>query len=237
MLERYKTQMSELTIMCTTRNRPKSARRAYRALQERARADTRMVMIVDADDPTLGVYYTLLNGVGSVITVEPGRRGMVAATNEGYDMIEHTLGFALMWIGDDHVFETDGFDERYLEELHAMGTGFVYGDDGFQHEVMPTQVAMTSDIPKAIGYLSPPCLDHLDVDIVWRDWGQAIDRIKYLPDVIVRHHHPLAGFKNMDAGYAAVNSGEMAKHDHDAYFNYKDNGGLAADVEKLRCLL
>jgi len=229
--------VADLTILCTTRGRPKNARRAYLALQEHARADTRMVMLVDANDPTLGTYYTMLNGLGSVITVEPGRRGMVAATNEGYDLVAHTLGFALMWIGDDHVFETDGFDERYLEELHKLGTGFVYGDDGFQHETMPTQVGMTSDIPRAVGYLSPPCLDHLNVDIVWRDWGQALDRIKYLPDVIVRHHHPLAGIGQLDEGYRAVNSSAMAQHDNDAYFVYKNEGGLAADVAKLRALL
>lgn len=228
----------ELTAICTSRGRPKNARRLTLAFKELCTADTRLVFIVDADDPTLGMYYTLLNGIGSVVAVEPGRRGMVAATNEGYDMVEHSLGYALMWLGDDHLPEgSPGFDTRYLEELHKLGTGFVYGDDGFQHEAMPTQVAMTSDIPKALGYLSPPELDHLNVDIVWRDWGQAIDRLKYLPDVIVRHHHPLAGFKNNDAGYAAVNSTAMAAHDNDAYFAYRDNGRLAADIEKLRQLL
>src|SRR5678816_3733039 len=96
---------------------------------------------------------------------------------------------------------------------------------------------MTSDIPRALGYMCPPEFDHLCVDVVWNDWGKTLDRIKYLDDVIIEHMHYLAGKSQMDSGYAQVNSGQMAAHDSAAYRDYHDSGKFQEDVDKLMALL
>lgn len=185
------------------------------------------------------MYYTVLNGIGQVLAVDPTRRGMVGALNSAYLRLEHegNLGYAVGFMGDDHRPRTRGWDTRYLETLRGLGTGFVYGDDLYQHEAIATQCAFTRDIPLALGYMCPPEFDHLCVDVVWNDWGKTLDRIVYLPDVVVEHMHYLAGKSNMDKGYALVNSGQMAAHDSAAYRSYHDSGRFQEDIDKLMMLL
>jgi hypothetical protein len=102
---------------------------------------------------------------------------------------------------------------------------------------MPTQVAFTTDIAVALGYMSPPELQHLNVDIAWLDLGNAVDRIRYLPDVVVEHMHPLAGKARMDKNYRAVNSNAVALADSRAYKAYHESGRFAEDVGKLKMLI
>jgi hypothetical protein len=183
-------------------------------------------MIVDSDDPTLPIYYTLLNGIGQVVVVEPGRRGMVAALQAGFEVFKGQLGFAVGFMGDDHRPRTVGWDTNYLNTLRELRTGLVYGNDLFQFENIPTQVAMTTDIPEKLGYLCPPEFDHLCVDVVWKDWGQAIERLRYLKDTVVEHVHYLPGKSSFDKTYAVV-----------AYQNYNHSGRFEADVAKLKELV
>jgi hypothetical protein len=102
---------------------------------------------------------------------------------------------------------------------------------------MATAVAMTSDIVSTLGYMAPPAMVHLCVDLVWLDWGRGMGRITYLDDMVIEHLHPAAGKAELDAGYEEVNSEQQVSSDSAAYYDYRDNGGLEADLEKLRKLV
>lgn len=229
--------MADLTILCPSRGRPKNAVQMYESFRETCTADTKLLILVDANDPTLSTYYTLLNGVGQVLVVEPNRRGMVEALQRGLEDYRDNLGYAVGFMGDDHRPRTHGWDSAYLEALRGLGNGFVYGNDLYQGEAIPTQIAMTTDIVDALGYMCPPGFDHLCVDVVWNDWGRAIGKIEYLDEVIIEHLHYLAGKSKFDKGYAAVNNAEVAGHDNDEYKRYHESGEFDADVEKLKALI
>jgi len=162
---------------------------------------------------------------------------MVDPLNRAFEELEFEFGFAVGFMGDDHLPKTRGWDEKYLEELDILGTGIVYGDDKLQGKNIPTQMAMTVDIPRELGYMCPPQFQHLWVDCVWRDWGEGISRLSYLETVVVEHLHPLAGKAKNDRGYRAVNSASIGKQDQAAYHEYRDGGGLQTDLDKLRSLL
>jgi hypothetical protein len=98
---------------------------------------------------------------------------------------------------------------------------------------MPTQIAMNSIVVKTLGYIAPPVFKHLCIDLVWKDWGTALNRIEYLHDVIVEHRHPANGKAKWDEHYQRVNNAEITTDDAEAYYAYRDHGGLAADVIKL----
>lgn len=227
----------ELTILVPSHGRPKNAVQLYESFRETCQLDTKLVIVVDEDDLTLPIYWKMLNGFGQVVTVPKGRRGMVDALQAAYVLLQDQLGFSVGFMGDDHRPRTPGWDAAYVASLRELGTGITYGDDLFQHAAMCTQVAMTSDIPKALGYMTPLGFQHLCVDVVWRDWGIALDRLRYLPDVVVEHMHPLAGKSKNDAGYAAVNNHEIANHDNAYYREYHDSERFDRDVEKLKELL
>ena len=139
--------------------------------------------------------------------------------------------------GDDHLQRTPGWADRFMAALTDMGTGVVYANDLLQGEAMCTQVAMTSDIPLTLGYFCPPGITHLCLDLAWKDWGQGIDRLAYLDDVVIEHMHPAAQKAPLDAGYVEVNSSAQVAADSQAYYAYRDGGGLTADLDKLRALI
>ena len=143
--------------------------------------------------------------------------------------------FAIGFMGDDHRPRTVGWDTAYLEALRELGSGIVYGNDLLQGERIPTQVAMTTDIVRELGFMAPPVLKHLYVDNFWRDLGTAAGCLRYLSNVVVEHMHPIAGKAPWDDGYARVNAPTMYSGDANAYAKWAAMD-LAAAVEKVRAL-
>jgi hypothetical protein len=225
---------AELLMVVPSRNRPHNAEAFWKSWQDTATTAADVCFAVDDDDPQLDAYHAVCGRMpGARLVIGPrlrmvGTLNAVAVANaDGY----RYLGF----LGDDHRPRTTGWDQRFCEVL-STGTGIVYGNDLLQREKMPTAVAMTSDIVTTLGYFAPPTMVHLCVDLVWLELGKAIDRITYLPDVIIEHVHPALGKAPMDAGYEDANSHERMSADSAAYFAYMA-GQFHDDVAKLKALL
>jgi hypothetical protein len=223
----------DLLVIVPTRARPAAAKELAATFLETCTALTRLVFAVDADDPDIGAYARAVYGLPGDVRVTPTPGTMVKALNAAAADLGRT--FAVGFMGDDHRPRTVGWDSRYLEALHDLGTGIVYGDDLLQGERIPTQVAMTADIPRALGYMAPPTLTHLFVDNFWRDLGRNAECLRYLPDVVVEHLHPYAGKAEWDAGYLRVNTSGMYAKDADAYNAYYLKH-YADDVAKVKAL-
>jgi hypothetical protein len=230
---------SDLTVFVPSRGRPRTILELSEAFSETCSADTALVVIVDDNDPQKGEYFALKPENATILVAPPSRRGMTAALNWGFRHLvkANELGFAVGFMGDDHRPRTHGWDAAYLSELRDLRAGFVYGNDLFQGANLPTQVAFTTNIGLALGWMAPPSLDHLFVDNAWLALGSAIGRIRYLPDVVVEHMHPLAGKSQMDRNYKAVNNPMVARHDQEAYHEYHMSGAFAEDVGRLMMLL
>lgn len=199
--------MADLVVIVPSRGRPAAAA-AF--LEAHAAADGKadVVFAVDWTDPVRDEYW---RAVGAEHVVHTHSSTMVEALNMA---AAQTLEFepdtfALAFAGDDHRPRTAGWSERYLEALRELGTGMVYGDDLLQGERLPTQIAMTADIIRALGFMAPPSLVHLAVDNWWLELGRTTGCIRYLPDVVVEHMHPVAGKAEWDDGHRRVNAPEM----------------------------
>jgi hypothetical protein len=219
----------DVAVVVPSHGRPDNAYRVLGAVWETAHLDTEVLLVVDADDETRSEYP---NDPAVQITQTSG---MVNALNFGAEMAAEWAS-VVAFFGDDHRPRTPGWDRRFFDALWEMQTGIVYGNDLLQGENMPTAVAMTSDIVRTLGYMAPPAFRHLNVDIVWREWGQRLDRLRYLDDVVIEHLHPAAGKAALDDGYLRVNSEEMVAADGEAWatYLYRD---LEGDLERLRTLL
>jgi hypothetical protein len=229
---------SDLTVFVPTRTRPKNLLDFGGNFYDTSGANSHLIFILDEDDDQLGEYLKRNNGRFDYEVVAPTKRGMVEALNIAFSrrLAAGDLGYAVGFMGDDHRPRTEGWDFDYIVALESLGSGFVYGNDLLQGELMPTQVAFTTDIAAKLGWMAPPVLWHLDVDLVWLELGKALDRITYLPDTIVEHMHPLAGKARSDRGYRVANSTVMARHDGAAYARYMETD-LAGDVAKLKEML
>lgn len=223
---------ADLAIIVPSRGRPQAVAELIEAFQQTCTGNTRLIVSLDSDDPEAKNYPI---GVTRVVA---GNSNMVQALNRAVRMLigPHWGPFAVGFMGDDHRPRTEGWDTRYIETLREMGTGIVYGNDLLQKARLPTQVAMTTDIVRALGFMAPERLNHLFVDNYWRDLGQESECLTYLPDVVIEHLHPVAGKAEWDTGYLRVNSNTVQRSDRNAYAAYKHGGQLRKDAELVRLL-
>lgn len=231
--------MADLLVIVPSRGRPQSVARMVEAWRATGALDVaHLVWAVDADDPEIDGYRQAVPAEAGSAPVSryevPEWMPMVrkldlVATDaaETYPM----LGFA----GDDHRPRTHGWATRYISELRALGTGIVYGNDRIQGERLPTQWAMTANIVRALGRMVPADVEHLYSDNSVLDLGRGADCIRYLPDVVIEHCHPVAGRGVWDRGYERVNSRRQYARDHAAYQRWRAER-MVADVAAVRAI-
>ena len=225
---------AELLVIVPSRGRPENIAALWDAWQTTTTSSARLLVAADDDDRTLPDYRNVCSERGIKLTVGPRLR-MVPTLNElavQWAPLYPAVGF----LGDDHRPRTADWNERYLETLQELGTGIVYGNDLLASERLPTQFALTSNIVQALGAIVPAPVKHMFADNQVWDLGHAIDRIRYLPDVIVEHLHPLNGKADDDAGYREVNNPDAFEADRLIYADWYHNR-MPADVEKLKALL
>jgi hypothetical protein len=226
--------LPDLLVIVPSRGRPGNIAELHDAWTETATGPSALLVAADDDDPTLDGYREVCGERDIALTVGPRKR-MVPTLNE-VALFYAPAHFAVGFFGDDHRPRTRGFDERYLKALREMESGFVYGNDLLAGERLPTQFALTSDIVMTLGGMVPAQVKHMFCDNQIFDLGHAIGRIKYLPDVIVEHLHPLAGKAENDAGYLEVNHPDAFEADRLIYAEWYEHG-MPGDVAKLKALI
>lgn len=234
--------MSELLVIVPTRGRPESVARVIDAWNATGAFNqgAELAFLVDADDPAAIDYQEFFElfeapHMQASMHVMPAWRPLVPKLNNWAALVAHHRHFALGFAGDDHLPRTPGWARAYLDALRDLGTGIVYGDDGIQGQRLPTQWAMTADIVRALGRMVPAPVEHLYCDNAVKDLGQQAGCLRYLPDVLIEHMHPVVGKAPMDAGYARVNRQAQYTKDRQAYELWKQ-AGLAADAGTVRAI-
>jgi len=239
--------MPDLAVIVPSRGRPDAAADLAETFAATCTADTVLVFAVDADDPDHSAYETVIKAaqdrgqtVGWLTCGDGTTRGtMVIALNGAAQWLVKPQNanppFAVGFLGDDHRPRTVGWDAAYVAALRELGTGIVYGDDLLQGERLPTQCAMTADIIRTLGFMAPTGLRHMYVDNFWLDLGRAASCVRYLPDVVVEHMHPVAGKAEWTEGHQRVNDQAVYTADAAAYDAYRRNA-FTADVARVGAL-
>ena len=255
---------SDMVVVVPTRGRPASARRLATAFRATCTGSTRLVLAVDSDDEHVQDYVQQVFGgpdgtddVGDLTLVEDGEldlavltRGaddpvITIGTNKGFTqalnrtalhVAARSEAFAIGCMNDDHVPRSTGWDAAFVAALQVMGTGIAYGNDLFQGGKLPTQLAMTSDIVRRLGYYGPPVFQHLYVDDVWLAWGRALRCLTYLPEAVIEHLHPAAGKGEWSEGHLRVNSDDAYARGARSFAEYMQRG-LVDDLAKIQELV
>ena len=216
--------MRNLAILVPSRNRPQNIVDLMHCL-EQTKTESDLLVIVDDDDVMMDGY---LATNADIFVVEKNGKGMARplnfVANHFKDKYRH---FA--FIGDDHRPRTEHWDLEFINNLDELETGIVYGDDLFQGKNLATQVGMSGDIVRALGGMTPPGLIHLYLDNFWMQLGRDLGALRFLPNVIIEHLHPVAGKAQWDEGYRAVNAEEVYSADGKAFQDYI----LSDDYKKL----
>jgi len=95
----------------------------------------------------------------------------------------------LMWVGDDNVFVTPGWDKIMLDALDDLGgSGWIYPDDKRRSDV-PEHWMCSSDLVKALGWFAPPYMSHYYTDNAVAELGRRAGLIRFVPEVVIEHLH------------------------------------------------
>jgi hypothetical protein len=228
--------VSDILIIVPSRTRHWNIDRLIGAWGETGAWGTADLRIdIDANDPAHDRYRAINLPPGARMhtwdTWMPCMHKLEAAAAQEVDSY-----FALGFMGDDHLPRTVGWAQRWLQVLREMGTGIVYGRDGYQDERCPTQWATTCDIVRATGRLCPSPVEHLWSDTAVYDLGKAADCIRYLPDTFIEHMHYVVGKAPRDFQYERVNSRDQWDRD-EAIYRAWQRDQLPADAAAVRALM
>jgi glycosyltransferase involved in cell wall biosynthesis len=220
-------------IIVPSRNRPHNIKELQQSLID-TDTKSKLFVIVDHDDETLEQYDQLENNFTEILCFERGRKGMADPLNAGARLLLESKWFHyFIFVGDDHRPRTKHWDEVWRTNLDELGTGLVYGDDLLQGANLPTAVGMTANIVQTLNGMIPDGFAHLYLDNFWLRLGQDLNAIRYLPETIIEHLHPMAGKSEWDSGYQEVNSNEIYDADARMFHNYINSDDYRQLVESL----
>lgn len=238
---------TRLMMIIPTLGRPAAAGLAAASALENAELDSTCVMLcVDGphSDADRAAYAALARPRLGVM-FDDRHRGLAGVLNRhsvlsvGTDLLANHeckhlqcsrvthVGF----MGDDHRVRTRGWDLALADAAGPLG--IAYGNDLLRGEELPTSVVIAADIITTLGQMVPTTLQHLYVDDYWKALGLGMDRLAYLPDVVIEHLHPAAGKAQLDDSYRITNAPERYASESAAWHEYRDGGALTHDLDAL----
>ena len=219
-------------LIVPSRGRPERAYKMALSAKATSEVPVAVTIVADHDDPALPEYQrqrpsgVSLEVMGERIGYARSLNVMAARLWDDYAI----LGA----FGDDVLFRTPGWDRLVEDALQTPG--IAYGNDLVHAKGHPTAIWMSSVIAKALGYLAIPQSRHLWVDDAWKQLGQDTGTLRYLPDVICEHMHPVVGKAEEDQTYREVYDGELGHKDHLGFLDWQANHA-AADADRVRAVL
>ena len=141
-----------------------------------------------------------------------------------------------MGISDDNVVTADHFDTLLAAPIRARGWGYSYGDDGIQHENLPTFSAQSTRCTEALGSIVPRGFMHLYTDNALLALGRELGAIDYVPEATLIHEHWLVDEAYMDGTYAWSRSEEVRTHDFAAWIKW-ERDELRPTARRMEALL
>jgi hypothetical protein len=187
-------------------------------------------VVCDDDDPSLEQY---METAENLMVFPRESKGMARPLNLGVQQLlrEHQFSH-FAFLGDDHRPRTIRWDQMWIDILQDRG-GLVYGDDLFQRENLPTAVGMDGTIAMQLDGMVPDGLIHLYLDNFWKQLGEDLNKLFYLPDCIIEHMHPLIGKAKVDEGYMRVNAPEIYDADRIRFTQYMASAEYQALLARL----
>ena len=221
--------MKKIAIITPTRSaggiRNTAAQLAFASWQATTSGHSDFYYGMDTDDHHL---YVVPAGAKTLINE---RLRLVPKLNRMAQQLQEEYKY-LYFIGDDHRFVTAAWEERFLEDAEkTAGLTIMYGNDLLQGAALPTAVFISTAITAALGFMAPPCIQHMYADNFWKDLGSSLGVLKYYPDIIVEHMHFSVKKSKSDAQYREVAA--LHRSDEVAYKEYLKNT-FSADIERVR---
>lgn len=205
--------------------------RLGRAARDTAAGAGELLFIFDDDDPVLSDQVLAAKECGWRYEVQ---ERLITVPKVNLAAARHVDDYpVLMFLGDDHVPATAGWDGDIVTAIGSLGgTGYAY-PWGLGRTDTPEVCAITADVIKALGWFGLPSLQHFYVDNVWADIGNGAGCLAFLPGTILEHMHWTFGKGPRDHINDLAIS--CTARDEQAYNEWRATQ-MAADVATVRSL-
>ena len=217
---------SRILFLCPTRDRPALHKRMAESFLATNPQHTKLVFRIDDDQQE---QYERIQD--SRILYLVGRRVMIGPkANEV--AIKHAKKYDLIVVGSDEtIFITHDWEKQVLEAHDAGAHSIVTGDGRF-NDLLPAYLFFDTKIVQAMGYLYPPCLEHLCIDVFLMLLSKALGGFAYVPTAIIKHDEP-DNVRNGGGDAQTTRCNSLAQYDKDdnAFDNYLDTT-FWTDAEK-----
>ena len=242
---------TEVIALCPSRENAEGALEMVRSFYATVRRiATEVIIVIDDDEPQRKEYLAIPDQVAKlqvgmgVIRPEPPRimtvqgGSLTKATNEAVERLWNADSI-VGHVGDDHRFITEGWDEDIRNAI-LEGYYVVYGYDGFR-SAWASAWWTTMEVIRTLGWLAVPGSRHLTIDDVFMDIGAGLgehpeERLKFLPETIIKHLHPAGG----EVAWRPIVKSHYEKsrrlEEEENLLRYR-NFQFAQDIEKLRTQL
>ncbi len=172
-----------------SRSRPQNIERLLKAYKETS-ASTPVWLRIDEDDPMAGGYYA----DHPLWTIQIGERKRFSDIYlEALQLFPDSKWYG--FIADDVVPETPHWDIKLIEAAGSDGMAVPAG--GHEDYTGAPHFVLGGDLVREVGWLALPKLDRLFIDTVWWDVAKALNVLRFVPNVVLSHHH----FSNKKALY------------------------------------
>lgn len=222
--------MNDLLVICPTRGRRDNAMRLLQSFEKNTVLNTtNLVFVTDPDDQETYEGVDWGEAQHGILDPREYLTGKLNRTVNNYiDMYD-----AIMFIADDHVFETVGWDDLMLRGLAQNGgTGMIY-PDGVRRNDVPEIILFSTDIIKELGHFAEPTLGHYYLDNTWAELGKRSNLIHFMPEVKIPHlHYSVDEETQRDKTYSETEE-LLGERDRLAYNNWVMNI-MPVQVSKLR---
>lgn len=219
--------MKKILVMCPSRSadgkRIKNVNNLISSWKETTTGNSDFLLGLDQDDAH---HYPSVDNI--IVDINPNKLTVVKKINylsskylDNYEFIQ--------FVGDDCVFKTKDWENIYLESSKNKNYVLFYPNDTYQKDKLPTHPLISTNIIKKIGFMGPPCLEHMYVDNFWLMLGKNLQCLEYFEEIILEHRHPVKGFET-DEIYAQNDS--YFARDQKEYINYI-NFHFIKDLEKI----
>lgn len=136
------------------------------------------------------------------------------------------------FLADDTLPHPKGWN-RILEE-EASDSYIAYPDDGIHGKDLCPHHCISGELIRALGWWCLPGLHHNFLDAVWYVLGQNLDILRYVPEVMFEHKHPIVQKAETDSTYRYGQ--HFFKYDQGTFERWLVEG-KEQDLEKLRVVI
>jgi hypothetical protein len=175
-----------ISVLCPSRERANRAYNYARSVLRTATHPSRIEIMfyIDDDDPQIEDYKRLLP---KHLIIGPP----ISVSNSWNILASDCKGDILLMGNDDLIHKTEGWDvvleenaDTYEDEIYC-----IFFDDGINSGKHCAFPAVSRKWFNTVGYFTPGIFEFMYNDTFIFDIGKRIERVKYIPEVLVEHNH------------------------------------------------